>query len=259
MRHLAVLALAVATLFSLSPAAAALPVPPCGGETVPAYPAVGEPPAVQTWFGDGDGADWTPPGCTQWRASGFTTMIGMAARFRHVGGLEALLARIGGISDSLRIRYWSVTRERWRDLLDDAYALSSDDPDARRPDFSADELVPGNVLHFFRDPNSLLGAAVFRMVVLERGADRAVLKVENSSPIRLFRVPVVVPGEQELVVFLERESENVWRFYSLTRTRTGAAIAWRARQRMPSFVNRAVAEYRHLAGIPTDDEPPAIR
>ena len=256
MKPPAVLALTVAALLTLP--AAALPVPPCGGETVPAYPAVGEPPAVQTWLGDGEGADWTPPGCTQWRASGFSMMIAMAARFRHDGGLEALLSRIGGISDSTRIQYWSVTRERWRDLIDDAYALSSDDPDARRPDFSVDELVPGNVLHFLRDPNSPIGATVFRMVVLERGADRAMLKVENSSPIRFFRIPVLDPGEQELIVFLERESENVWRFYSLTRTGAGMA-SWRARERMPSYVNRAVAEYRYLAGIPTDHEPPAIR
>lgn len=169
-RPLAALALTIAALVSPAAAAAPSPVPPCGAETVPAYPDVGEPPAVQVWFGDDDGADWTPPGCTQWQEGGFTAMIGMAARFRHEGGLEALLARVGGISDSKRIRYWSVTRKRWRDLVEEAYALSSADPDARRPDFSADELVPGNVFHFLREPNSLIGAAVFRMVIVERAA-----------------------------------------------------------------------------------------
>ena len=243
-------------LIALPAPAASSPSPPCGGEAVPDYPAVGEPPAVEAWFGDGESADWTPPSCTEWQARGFATIIGMAARFRHDGGLDTLLARIGGISDSTRIRYWSVTRKRWRDLVDDAYALSSDDPDSRRRDFSADELVPGSALYFLREPNSPIGATVFRMTVLERDAERVVLKVENSSPIRLFRVPVLAAGEQELLVFLERESEYVWRFYSLTRT--GEGVAWRARQRMPSYVNRAVAEYRHLAGIPTDHEPPAI-
>ncbi len=255
-RCLAALVLVMGAL--LSSAAASSPSPPCGGEAFPAYPSVGEPPAVQTWFGDGEGTDWTPPDCTEWRARGFATMIGMAARFHHDGGLDPLLSRIGGISESTRIRYWSVTRKRWRDLVDDAYALSSDDPDARRRDFSADELVPDKVLYFLREPNSPIGRTVFRMAVLERAADRVVLKVENSSPIRLFRVPLLAAGEQELVVFLERESESVWRFYSLTRTGEGV-VAWRARERMPSYVNRAVAEYRHLAGIPTDHEPPAIR
>ena len=237
--------------------AASSPSPPCGGEPVPGYPALSEPPAVRAWFGSGDDADWMPPGCTKWRARGFATMIGMAARFQHEGGLETLLTRIGGISRSIQIRYWSVTRKRWRDLVDDAYALSTDDPDSRRGDFSAGELVPGNVLYFLREPNSPIGATVFRMAVLERGADRVVFKVENSSPIRLFRIPVLEPGEQELLVFLERESGDVWRFYSLTRM--GEGLAWGARERMPSYVNRAVAEFRHLAGIPTDNEPPAIR
>ena len=254
-RFLALLVVITGAFHSVAQASS--PSPPCGGEAFPAYPAVGEPPAVRAWFGDGDDANWTPPGCTEWQARGFATMIGMAARFRHDGGLEALLSRIGGISDSIRIRYWSVTRKRWRDLVEDAYALSSDDPDSRRRDFSAGELVPGNALYFLCEPNSAVGATVFRMAVLERDADRVVLKVENSSPIRLFRVPVLAAGEQELLVFLERESEDVWRFYSLTRT--GEGVAWRARQRVPSYVNRAVAEYRHLAGIPTDHEPPAIR
>ena len=60
-RPLAALALTMAALASAA-AAAPSPVPPCGAETVPAYPGVGEPPAVQVWFGDDDGADWTPPG-----------------------------------------------------------------------------------------------------------------------------------------------------------------------------------------------------
>ena len=252
------LAMLVLLMAAASPSAAASsPNPPCAGGAILSYPALGEPPAVQAWFGDGEGADWTPPDCTGWRERGFATMIEMAARFRHVGGLETLLTRIGGISDSIRIRYWSVTRQRWRDLVDDAYALSSNDPDTRRQDFSADELVPGQVLYFLREPNSPIGATVFRMSILERDDDRVILKVENSSPIRLFRVSVLAAGEQELLVFLEREREGIWRFYSLTRT--GDGVAWRARQRMPSYVNRAVAEFRHLAGIPTDHEPPAIR
>lgn len=255
MRRLAVLVIVGGALWS--PTGMASPNPPCGGEAVPGYPAVGEPPVVVAWFGDGEDASWTPPGCTEWRTRGFATMIGMAARFRHDGGLDALLSRIGRISGATGIRYWSVTRQRWRDLVDEAYALSTDDPDSRRSDFSASELMLGNVFYFLREPNSPIGAAVFRMVVLERGANRVVLKIENSSPIRLLRIPVLKPGEQELIVFLERESGSVWRFYSLMRL--GEGVAWQVRERMPSYVNRAVAEYRHLAGIPTDHEPPAIR
>ena len=255
-RPLAALALTIAALVSPAAAAAPSPVPPCGAETVPAYPDVGEPPAVQVWFGDDDGADWTPPGCTQWQEGGFTAMIGMAARFRHEGGLEALLARVGGISDSKRIRYWSVTRKRLARPRRGGVRAFLGGPRRTAPGLLGRRVGTRQRLPFparAQQPHRRRGLSHGN-----RGArrDRAVLSVENSSPIRLFRIPVVGPGEQQLVVFLDRESEDVWRFYSLMRSDAG--FTWQVRQRMPSYVNRAVAEYRHLAGIPTDHEPPAI-
>jgi hypothetical protein len=59
------------------------------------------------------------------------------------------------------------------------------------------------------------------------------------------------------IYFLDRESENVWRYYNIVR------IGKNANQMMTgneySAVNRAVAFYRHMVGIPTDQEPPATR
>ena len=84
-----------------------------------------------------------------------------------------------------------------------------------------------------------------------------VFETENVTTMRYLFVPVFRPGEVQSVYFLDRESEDVWRFYSLTRTAPGASTL--AIGHDASSINRAVALYRHLAGIPTDQDPPAAR
>ena len=59
------------------------------------------------------------------------------------------------------------------------------------------------------------------------------------------------------IYFLDRESENVWRCYSITRTGKNANRLITGNE--SPTINRAVAFYRNLVGIPTDQEPPAAR
>jgi hypothetical protein len=59
------------------------------------------------------------------------------------------------------------------------------------------------------------------------------------------------------IYFLDRESDGVWRYYSIARTGRNASRL--AAGHAASSINRAVAFYRALAGIPTDQEPPAAR
>jgi hypothetical protein len=59
------------------------------------------------------------------------------------------------------------------------------------------------------------------------------------------------------IYFLDRESESVWRFYSIVRTGKNATRLIAGNE--SSAVNRSVAFYRNLVGIPTTQEPPAAR
>jgi hypothetical protein len=65
------------------------------------------------------------------------------------------------------------------------------------------------------------------------------------------------PGEMQWIYFLDRESEDVWRYYGIVRTGRNASRL--ATEHESSSINRAVAFYRALTGIPTDQEPPAAR
>jgi hypothetical protein len=95
------------------------------------------------------------------------------------------------------------------------------------------------------------------MHVAEAAAERIVFEAENVSTMRFHLIPLFHPGDVQSIYLLDRESENVWRYYSIVRTGKNAngLIPVNA----SSEINRAVAFYRWLAGIPTDREPPAAR
>jgi hypothetical protein len=154
------------------------------------------------------------------------------------------------------MRYWSTTHKQWQTLIVTAHALTSPQPGRRRQDFAPDEMKEGKVL-YLEQVDNLSGAATYRMHIAEASADRLVFDVENVSTMRYFFVTLFHPGEMQSIYFLDRESDNVWRYYSIVRTGRNASRL--ATGHEASSINRAVAFYRSLAGIPTDQEPPTAR
>jgi len=230
--------------------------PHCENNPVPSYPALDDPAIVKSWSKAEFGSDWRPPACTGWSAVGFTSLVTTVARFRNTSEVDGLLRHIGAISELAGMRYWSTTHKQWQTLIGDAHALTGLQSGQRREDFTPGEMKSGNVLYFEQTDN-LAGKAVYRMHVAEVSADRIVFDVENVSTMHYLFVTLFHPCELQSVYVLDRESENVWRFYSIVRTGKNANRLIAANQ--SSSINRAVAFYRHLVGIPTDQEPPAAR
>jgi hypothetical protein len=234
----------------------ARPQPPCGTEPFPPYAGLDHSPTVKSWTASDLGRDWKPPACTGWTAPGLSTLIATAARFRYTAGADGLLRRVGAISDLAGMRYWSTTHQQWQTLIVSAHALAGPQTNRRRQDFTPSEMTQGKVLYLEQTDN-LSGASAYRMRILEATADRLAFEVENVAAIRYLFLPLFDPGEMQWVYFLDRESDNVWRYYSLVRT--GRNSSRLATEHESSSINRAIAFYRVLAGIPTDQEPPAAR
>jgi len=230
------------------------PKPPCGSETFPPYPDVDNSPIVRVWDSAELSRDWTPPACTGWTYSGFTTLLVVVARFRHISGVAGLLRRVGAISERAGIQYWSTTRKRWQTLIINAYALSEAVSDRRREDFSPGDMAEGKSLYFQQEDN-ISRKAIYRMRVLSASLDRLVFEIENAVTVRYLWIPIFRPGDLQSIYFLERESQDVWRYYSIVRTSRKASPLTTGKE--ASSINRAVAFYRYLAGIPTAKEPPA--
>jgi hypothetical protein len=243
-------------LWQASGNAQSSPRPPCGANPVPDYPALDQPATVISWSKSEFGRDWAPPACTAWASTGFATLVTTAARFHNSGTANGLLRHIGAVSQFTGIRYWSTTHKKWQTLIVDAHALSGPKTNQSRADFTPDEMIKGGVLYFEQTDN-LSGNAVYQMRVAEASVDRLVVEIENVTPLRYHIMTVVDRGEMQSIYFLDRESDGVWRYYSILRI--GKHASWLVAGNESSSINRAVAFYRYMVGIPTDQEPPAAR
>ncbi len=115
-------------------------------------------------------------------------------------------------------------------------------------------MAAGKSLYFQQEDN-LSGSAVYRMRIRSVSPDRLVFDTENSSAVRYMLMPIFRPGGMQTITFLDRESQDVWRYYCIMRTSRNASLLTRGSE--ASSINRALAYYRYLAGIPTDKEPPS--
>jgi len=225
-------------------------------EPFPPYPSIDSSPTVKSWSESVLGGDWKPPECAGWSEPGFSSLISTVARFRYTGSAEGLLRRIGAISALGGMRYWSTAHQRWQTLIVSAHALTGPQPNHPRQDFAPGEMTPGKVL-YLEQTDSLSGTSTYRMHILVASSDRLVFEVENAAVIRYLLLRLFDPGEMQWIYFLDRESDGVWRYYGMVRTGRNASRL--ATGREASSINRAVAFYRVLAGIPTDKEPPEAR
>ncbi len=238
-------------------AAAQGPSPPCGGAPWPPYPSAGEPERSGIWTRSDLGDNWAPPRCTGWTGTDFRLIVAVAARFSERMSMDQALARFGQVSRLAGLRYWSATERRWRELVTSATAVQG--PADRRPraDFSPQELRTGSSVYFSQTDNRSSGDVVYRMTVLEARPDRVVVRLENVTSIRLLLITLFPPESVQTVDFLERQPDGSWGYYSLLRTR--ASSSFLTGGFTSSYVNRAVAFYRHVAGIPEDAEPATAR
>jgi hypothetical protein len=227
------------------------PKPPCGEDPVPGYPSPAASPSVKVWTQ----MEWPPPKCTGWGMMASATLVGSAGQFNLGGGSEELRRRIAVVSQMNGLLYWSTTHQKWQPLITESYGLTALEG-GRRADFTAREIEAGRTL-FLKQSDNLLGPVTYQMRIIEASDERIVFGTENRIAIRYLGLALFQPGEIQAVTFLERERGSVWRYYSIARMAKAASILTMGHD--ASLINRAVALFRHVAGIPADREPPAAR
>ncbi len=221
------------------------------------YPPVDAPPIFTVAKGDADGPTLNARRCAGWTDDAGALLIGIAAKLRAAGGVDALLARVGAISTLSEVRYWSVREKQWNQLFTRAYAVIGSDGATPRADFSPAELRSGAEVRFVQADNRTDHRTIYRLRVISVSADRLVFEAENETTLRWTILPLFAPGQIRSAFFLADEAGEVWDYYGLLRVGGGAALVGTGHD--ASFVNRAVAIYRHIAGLPTDRDPPAVR
>lgn len=131
------LVILLATLVLSAMRAEAQPKPPClsvGKPILPAYGALGKPPAAEYWR---DIAIERNAPCLGNVHGPMKLVVALASRFRSATTVEHFATRAGAISATKDLPYWSATEARWRPLISEAFALQSHISPDPRPDFSA--------------------------------------------------------------------------------------------------------------------------
>lgn len=259
LRGLAVIVAIVAVSMSRDDVLAQdLPVPPCEGQPYPAAGAVGDLLNQVVLIDEEVPEAWRPPHCTDWSAGPTKALQATAGRFRMAGDTDELAGHLARVSRMTGIVYWSTTREQWRPLFDEAFALARPDPNARRADFLTGDVVPGAELYSWLKENNPTVGVVFRTTVHERTPDRLVFETVNVTAIKvkllLFTLEIAGPEEFRQLYFVQREQDDVWQFYSLNRMGQARTLAGTS---AASYRNRAEAYFRYLAGLDMTREPPA--
>lgn len=149
----------------------------------------------------------------------------------------------------------SPTKKR-EALFIHATALEGPNSEQQRPDFSSEELKSGRDLYFAQQDNRSSEAVVYRMKVRILSPTGFVVDMNNITPARLFFAELYPPGSLRSIYFLMEGEAETWNYYSLMESGSEALLASIPDE---SYKNRAVALFRRVAGIPTDQEPPAAR
>ena len=177
--------------------------------------------------------------------------VALAGYFDYSGTVSDLAARLGAISESKGMLYWSVSDDNWRKLITDAFALKTTDADSARADFTSAEILSGQILYSAQKDSRSWGTNVLGMRVVSSSANNLVFKSYNETAIRMGPIKLIRSEDAQSVLFLGRVDDKTWKYYSLAVIKRSVLAA-----RKKSLINRQYAIFRFLTGQKQDEDPP---
>ena len=232
----------------LATAAAGLP---CSfADVQPSFPALNALPTIQT-------SDKAPPqGAHCFTSQDQSSIwITVASVIETAQRAEDIIRRFGAISELLDVQYWSTFDHGWRPMVSTAFAVASAGADQARADYSSTELA--GISRYYRVTDTRTNVPVsYRMVVHPSPNGQILVETSNVDPITKWGITLYRPDGVHTVYILSERSPGVWAYYSITR---GVPASFLAKGHAESYINRAVALYRHYMRLPTAAEPPAAR
>jgi hypothetical protein len=217
------------------------------------YPSLNLPPIVEVRRTEGDAGAPIGAACFSPTRSA-ATWVTVASVVRSDDSQNALVRRFGAISELLTAQYWSTTDQKWRPLVSSAAAIPGANSTQPRGDFATTELATGSD-HYYLVSDSRSGRpTAYQLRLRQSQPNRIVVETSNVDTVRQWGITLYAVNGLETLYFLEQRSPGVWAYYSITRILPASFLA---QGHEKSYINRAVALFRHYMRLPTDAEPPA--
>ncbi len=231
-----------------------LPAPPCATDGAEVVPPFADPPTARIWHRP-DLAGWKPPACFAWPPLSVNLVTAVSGQIKSEGGADELLGRFAAVSGWKGLSYWSASDRRWEIFITNSAALADPSPEKRRPDFTPAELKSGADFYFLRSDASTSDPVIYRMRVAEAAPDRLVVTIGNVSAVRRLIFTLFEAGDIQSTYFLDKIGPGLWGYYALTVMHEGPMVIG---NHDDAVLTRTLSIYRHVAGIPTDQEPPLL-
>ena len=225
---------------------AAAPATDCAVEDMPRRFA-GSGFRVGLWLGGFDEA--AKAACVEEDGRPWDVVAIAEALFDAPGGVDEVLGRVGRISAYRSIRYWSDTRERWRELVLEAYPVASLEGRRRQPvDLPPAMLSEGSSFLIYQKENTPAEELIYQVTVERRRPDALVVSAANAVEIGFLGLTVFAVGDYAFRHSFERGADGRWRYRGLAAERGGRSPLSAVYQL--SFVNRIAALAAYLTGKP---------
>ena len=224
------------------------------GGVPPRYAALDAPPIAQA-ARIGPNAAGAPAGAGCFGKSDSAAIwITVASVMRSADNRNTFIGRFGAVSQLLTAQYWSTTEQKWRPLVSSAFAIATPDSTQPRGDYSIADLVAGEN-RYYQVTDSRSGRGVsYRLKMLSSQPGRIVIETANVEPVKKWGLTIYPQEGLHTFYVLDERSPGVWAYYSITRVLPKTFLA---EGHEKSYINRAVALYRHYVRLPTNAEPPA--
>ena len=181
--------------------------------------------------------------------------VTVASLVRMTDLQSTLIGRFGAITQLLGVQYWSTTEQKWRPLVSSAHATTGATGLAKsRADFSAAELASGQDRYYETTDTRSGRSITYRLRLRLNQPGSLVIETANVEAIKEWGLTFYAPEGLHTLYFLNERAPGVWAYYSVTRALPRNFLA---EGHEKSYINRAVALYRHYLSLPTNAEPPA--
>jgi hypothetical protein len=218
----------------------------------PVFPPLNAAPVAQATRVPGGRAFPAGASCFE-KSDSAATWITVASLVQTSNSLNAFIERFGSVSKLLAVQYWSTSEQKWRPLVLSASAIASTNPKTPRADYSLAELVTGEDRYYSVTDSRSGRAVTYRLRLWPNQPTGLVVESANVDAIKQWGITLYAPGGLHTFYFLWKQSPDAWAYYSITRILPNSLLA---AGHDKSFINRAVAVYRHIVGLPTDADPP---
>jgi hypothetical protein len=141
-------------------------------------------------------------------------------------------------------------------MVSNAFAVGSARSEKPRADYSPDELSDGNP-HYYRVTDTRTYDAInYRLRMWSSSGGHILVETTNVDPIKKWGITLYRADGLHTLYYLNERAAGIWSYYSITRA---VPATFLAKGHEKSYINRAIALFRHYMSLPITGEPAGAR